>query len=258
MQLLDTISIHKDDNNDFRLPVQYVSRPHLNFRGFCGTIASGSISVGDEITVLPSRKTSVVKSIVSNEIKDLRPIGKDETVETIQTAFAPMATTLTLKDEIDISRGDMIVKSNSIPKVSNKLEVMVVWMDEKKLELNSNYIIKRATSVINGSFKQIAYKKDVNSFEEIEANSLELNDIAQCTLSLDRQIAVDSYYKNRDTGSFIIIDRYTNSTVGAGMIIDSIQSDESVESIKEYTKAEIELNAYIRNNFPEWECKEIV
>ncbi len=259
MQLLDSVDIHKDENSDFRLPVQYVSRPHLNFRGFCGTIASGSISVGDEITVLPSRKTSVVKSIVSNDIKDLRPIGKDEPVETMETAIAQMATTITLKDEIDISRGDMIVKSNSIPQVSNKLEVMVVWMDEKPLELNSNYIIKRATSVINGTFKSIEYKKDINSFEEINTSKLELNDIAKCTISLDRQIAVDPYHENRHTGSFIIIDRYTNSTVGAGMILSSVQDSEfSVQNgTKEYTKAEIELNAYIRSNYPEWECKEI-
>jgi len=260
MKLLDAVPIHHDENDDFRLPVQYVSRPHLNFRGFSGTIASGSISVGDEITVLPSRKTSVIKSIVSNDIKDLRPIGKDETVETIQTAFAPMATTVTLNDEIDISRGDMIVKSTSIPHVSNKLEVMVVWMDEKPLELNSNYIIKRSTSVINGTFKSIDYKKDINSFEEIETNSLELNDIAKCTLSLDRQIAVDPYNDNRHTGSFIIIDRYTNSTVGAGMIIEATLSDslDSLEGVRQYTKTEIELNKFIRKCYPEWETKEIL
>lgn len=260
MQLLDTVAIHQDENDDFRLPVQYVSRPHLNFRGFSGTIASGKISVGDEITVLPSRKTSVVKSIVSNDIKDLRPIGKDETVETMESAFAPMATTITLKDEIDISRGDMIVKSNSIPKVSNKLSVMVVWMNEKPLELNGNYIIKRSTSVINGSFKSIEFKKDINSFKEISTDTLELNDIAKCTLSLDRQIAVDPYNDNRHTGSFIIIDRYSNTTVGAGMIVDSIASDVEDEdtNTRKYTQAEIELNAYIRNNFPEWGCKEIL
>ncbi|MFA6789688.1 MAG: sulfate adenylyltransferase subunit CysN [Arcobacteraceae bacterium] len=258
MGLLDSLPIHKDVNDDFRLPVQYVNRPHLNFRGFCGTIASGKISVGDEITVLPSRKTSVVKSIVSNEIKDLKPLGKDETVETMQSAYAPMATTITLKDEIDISRGDMIVKSNSIPQVSNKLGVMVVWMNEKPLELNGNYIIKRATSVINGTFKSIEFKKDINTFKEMATDTLELNDIAKCTLWLDRQIAVDPYYKNRHTGSFIIIDRYSNTTVGAGMIVDSVASDLDEETkIKEYTKAEIELNAYIRNNFPEWGCKEI-
>ena len=257
MELLDTIDIHKVASNSFRLPVQYVIRPHLNFRGFSGTIASGSIQVGDEITVLPSRKTSKVKSIVSNDIKDLRPISKDETVETIPRAFAPMATTITLEDEIDISRGDMIVKSTDIPKVSNHLSAMIVWMDETPLALNQNYVIKRATSVINGSFNEIEFKKNINTFEEVSASKLELNDIAKCTLSLDREIAIDAYHKNRYTGSFIIIDKYTNSTVGAGMIISSNESSSKEQSIKEYTKAEIELNQYIRNNYPQWNCKAI-
>lgn len=256
MELLDTIEIHKQQSNDFRLPIQYVNRPHLNFRGFCGTIASGSISVGDDITVLPSRKTSKVKSIVSNDIKDLRPKGKDETVENITTAFAPMATTITLEDEIDISRGDMIVKSDNIPDVSSNFSVMMVWMSEEPMRLNSSYIIKRATSVINGTFKSIEFKKDINSFDELKSEHLELNDIAKCTLSLDRDIAVDPYNKNRFTGSFIVIDRYTNNTVSAGMIHSSILGEKSQET-KEYTQAEIELNEFIRRNYPEWECKEI-
>ena len=256
MELLDSVDISKAVNDTFRLPVQYVSRPHLNFRGFCGTIASGTISVGDEITVLPSCKTSRVKSIVSNDIKDLRPIGKDETVETIERAFAPMATTITLEDEIDISRGDMIVKSDSIPDVSSKFSVMTVWMDEKPLQLNQNYVIKRATSVINGSFKSIKYKKDANTFEEIQTDSLELNDIAKCTLSLDREIAVDPYDKNRYTGSFIIIDKYTNNTVGAGMIIEK-SDDQSEDLLHEYSEFEVELNALVRKHFPHWESKEI-
>jgi len=255
MELLDTISIHEKENNSFRLPVQYVVRPHLNFRGFSGTIASGSISVGDDITVLPSKKTSKVKSIVSNDIKDLRPIGKDETVETIEQAFAPMATTITLEDEIDISRGDMIVKSTDIPKVSNHLSCYVVWMDETPLTLKQNYIIKRATSVINGAFNNIEFKKNINTFEEDEASTLELNDIAKVTLSLDREIAVDPYHENRYTGSFIIIDKYTNATLGAGMIVSSIDGFAHLEEERVYTKAEIELNAYIRNNYPQWNCK---
>ena len=258
MKLLDSIEIHKKENNSFRLPVQYVVRPHLNFRGFSGTIASGSISVGDEITVLPSRKTSKVKSIVSNDIKDLRPIGKDGVVETIQKAFAPMATTITLEDEIDISRGDMIVKSTDIPKVSNHLSCMVVWMDEAPLKLNQNYIIKRSTSVLNGAFNSIEFKKNINTFEEIDARELALNDIAKCTISLDREIAVDPYHENRYTGSFIIIDKYTNSTVGAGMIIESIEGFAKLEDNKKvYTKTEIELNEFIRRNYPEWDCKAI-
>lgn len=256
MELLDTIDISKDKNDHFRLPVQYVNRPHLNFRGFCGTIASGDIVVGDAITVLPSLKTSKVKSIVSNDIKELRPKTKDESVETIEQAFAPMAATLTLEDEIDISRGDMIVKSSDIPDVSNKFSVMAVWMNEEPMKLGQNYIIKRATSVINGTFNSIEYKKDINTFEEIDANTLELNDIAKCTLSLDREIAVDPYNENRYTGSFIIIDRYTNNTVGAGMIVNSLQSSE-IGDQKVYTEAEKELNAYIRKHYPEWECREI-
>ncbi|MDH4944088.1 sulfate adenylyltransferase subunit CysN [Sulfurimonas sp. C5] len=259
MEILDTVTVNKKVNEHFRLPVQYVNRPHLNFRGFCGTISSGEIKVGDAITVLPSRKTSTVKSIISNEIKELRPKTKDESVETIERAFAPMSTTLTLEDEIDISRGDMIVKSSDIPEVSNKFSVMMVWMNEQPMTLNSNYIIKRATSVINGTFKTIEYKKDVNTFEEVDAHKLELNDIAKCTLSLDRKIAVDSYNDNRYTGSFIVIDRYTNNTVGAGMIASSIINESMDDEIfsREYTEAERALNEYIRTHFPEWECKEI-
>jgi sulfate adenylyltransferase subunit 1 len=258
MPLLDNTSIHKQESSSFRLPVQYVLRPHLNFRGFSGTIASGEIKVGDEITVLPSRKTSRVKSIVSNDIKDLRPIGKDEVVETVEIAFAPMATTITLEDEIDISRGDMIVKSGDIPKVSNHLSCMVVWMDETPMKLNQNYVIKRATSVINGAFNHIEFKKNINTFDEIEATELALNDIAKCTISLDREIAVDSYYENRYTGSFIIIDKYNNSTVGAGMIISSVEGFAKLEDDKKvYSKAEIELNEFIRRNYPEWNCKAI-
>ncbi|MEA1982998.1 MAG: sulfate adenylyltransferase subunit CysN [Campylobacterota bacterium] len=259
MGLLDTVEVHRQESKHFRLPVQYVSRPHLNFRGFCGTIASGEIKVGDAITVLPSCKTSTVKSIVSNDIKDLRPKNKDESVESIERAFAPMATTLTLNDEIDISRGDMIVKSEDIPEVANKFSVMMVWMSEKPMALNSNYIIKRATSVLNGSFKSVEYKKDVNTFEELSGTTLELNDIAKCTLSLDRKIAVDPYHENRDTGSFIVVDRYTNNTLGAGMIISSIINDsmDDTQNQREYTEAEVALNKYIRENFPEWDCREI-
>jgi sulfate adenylyltransferase subunit 1 len=237
------------------MPVQYVNRPHLNFRGFCGTIAGGEIKVGDEITVLPSMKKSKVKEIVvpsavSSENDNKNPL------QTTNFAFAPMATTLTLEDEIDISRGDMIVKSANVPKISSNLSVMVVWMNENPMRLRNGYIIKRATSVINGKFSDIEYKKEVNTFEELPAQSLELNDIAKCTLSLDRAIAVDAYESNRYTGSFIIIDRYTNETLGAGMIVDSIQDSEG-KTDKEYTEAERALNEYIRVHYPEWECKEI-
>jgi sulfate adenylyltransferase subunit 1 len=266
MELLDTIQIttnYQLPTTHFRMPVQYVNRPHLNFRGFCGTIASGEIKVGDEITVLPSKKTSKVKEIILPSAVSREKLvvsSKNSThypLHTTDFAFAPMATTITLEDEIDISRGDMIVKSDDIPQVSNQLSTMIVWMSEIPMNLNSNYIIKRATSVINGAFKSIEHKKDINTFEEMSTDKLELNDIAKCTLKLDRAIAVDPYETNRYTGSFIIIDRYTNETLGAGMIVDSVSSEECVVSSKEYTDAEIALNKYIRDNFPEWGCKEI-
>jgi sulfate adenylyltransferase subunit 1 len=259
MELLDTMPLVSYDsilNNHFRFPVQYVNRPHLNFRGFCGTIVSGTIKIGDYITVLPSKKQSKVKSIVSSNIKELRPKSKDEIVESTGEAFAPMAVTLTLEDEIDISRGDMIVKTDELPHISKTFKVMLVWMSEKSMQIGNSYVIKRATSVINGVFENINYKKNINTFEELETNQLELNDIAECTLKLDRFIAVDTYEVNRYTGSFIVIDRYTNETVGAGMISESIETTQEVDAENHtYSKAEIELNEYIRRNYPQWNCK---
>jgi len=255
MELLDTMNIEGGEVSSFRFPVQYVLRPHLNFRGFSGTIVSGEIKVGEDITVLPSKTTSRVKSIVSNDMKDLRPISENEKVECIDRAFAPMATTITLEDEIGISRGDMIVKSSDVPEISDSLEVMIVWMSEEPMSVGSSYIIKRATSVINGSFSEIVYKKDINSFQQIDAEKLELNDVAKCILNLDRQIAVDPYSANRFTGSFIVIDRYTNETLAAGMVVSSKNLKEKTTNLKAYTKAEIELNRYIRKHYPEWDCK---
>ncbi|MBN1838588.1 MAG: sulfate adenylyltransferase subunit CysN [Campylobacterales bacterium] len=259
MQMLDTTPLFKATATAFRFPVQYVNRPHLNFRGFCGTIASGEIGVGERIMVLPSKKMSVIKSIISHDIKELRPRNKDEAVETMPKAYAPMATTLTLEDEIDISRGDMIVKVDELPKLANTLSVMLVWMNESAMQMGTNYTIKRATSVLNGVFTAIDYKKDVNTFDEIQANTLHLNDIARCTLKLDRIIALDSYENNRYTGSFIVIDRHTNETMGAGMVLETIESTSTThqETKKQYSQAEYELNEYIRRNYPQWHCEVI-
>lgn len=250
LELLDSIDLKRANlalESSLRFPVQYVNRPHLNFRGYCGTLACGNIRVGDAITVLPSRKTSKVKEIIL-------PHAKPQT-SADDYAYAPMAITITLEDEIDISRGDMIVKSDSIPNVADKLSVMIVWMSEVSMELNTSYIIKRATSVLGGKFTSVEYKKDINSFKELSTNTLQLNDIAKCTLSLDRVIAVDSYDENRYTGSFIVIDRYTNETVGAGMIVSSIIGEHIPN--KHYTQEDRELNAYIRKTYPEWNCKVI-
>jgi sulfate adenylyltransferase subunit 1 len=170
-----------------------------------------------------------------------------------------MAVTITTEDEVDISRGDMIVHTKALPRVSNSLKVMLVWMDEKPMDTERTYDIKRATSVVSGTFEHINYKVDVNTYKRTQVNKLELNDIASCKMLLTRPIAADSYETNRLTGGFIVVDRITNNTVGAGMIVDVAKrdSDKPINTTKEYTKSEKALNLYIRENFPEWGCKEI-
>ncbi|MDY3114073.1 MAG: sulfate adenylyltransferase subunit CysN [Helicobacter sp.] len=251
LPLLDSYEFLDSNLADFRMPVQYVNRPHLNFRGFCGSVASGSVSVGDSVVILPQNKTSKVKEIITPEISDLN--ARDSFVSA-KSAEYPQAITLTLEDEIDISRGD-IIASGEIPSVAKNLKVNIVWMSEIPLKKGVSYVIKRATSVLYGEFSEIFYKKDINTLEEVAADSLELNDIAQCALRLDRNLCFETYENNRTLGSFIIIDKYTNETLGAGMIVESL-SGENVES-KQYSQAEIELNAYIRKFYPEWECKAI-
>ena len=255
LSLLDTMDISKEVKaENFRFPVQYVNRPNLDFRGFCGTIAAGSIKVGDDITVLPSGKCTKVKSIINGG-----DITEENRSATSNEAYAPMAITITTEDEVDISRGDMIVHTSNLPRVSNSLKVMLVWMEEKPMDVSRTYDIKRATSVVPGSFEHINYKIDVNTYERTQVDTLALNDIASCKMLLTRPIAADSYKKNKETGSFIVVDRITNNTVGAGMIIGVTKRDEDkvIDSTKEYTEAERALNRYIRDNFPEWNAKAV-
>jgi len=254
LNLLETMGMYKEaTEEEFRFPVQYVNRPNLDFRGFCGTVASGVVKVGDDITVLPSGKTTKVKSIINaSDITE-----KNSNIES-KEASALMAITLTTEDEVDISRGDMIVHSKSLPRVSNSLKIMLVWMDEKPIEIKESYNIKGLSSLVEGHFEHINYKIDVNSFERTEVDKLELNDIASCKMVLTRPIAVDMYKNNRLTGSFIVIDRVSNNTVGAGMIVNVAKREEdSFKSLKTYTESEKALNIYIREFFPEWNCKEI-
>ncbi|WP_457595502.1 sulfate adenylyltransferase subunit CysN [Hydrogenimonas sp.] len=250
LEFLDSVEIAKDINrDDFRFPVQYVNRPNLDFRGFCGTIAAGTVRKGDEITVLPSGQRSRVKEIV---LPSAQKPG--ETLATCEEAYAPMAVTLTLEDEIDIGRGDMIVRSDDPLETSDTIEAMVVWMDEKPLQRGKEYEIKRATTSLNAIFESIAFKKDVNSWEEMPTDTLQLNEIGQCTIALTRPIACDPYGSIKGTGSFIVIDKISNHTVAAGMIVDASRK---TEAKRLYTEAEIELNAYIRKHYPEWGCAPI-
>lgn len=212
MDLLETIPVTDSYNfENFRMPVQYVNRPNLNFRGFCGTVAGGVVKPGDEITVLPSRKTSKIKSIVTYD-------GE------IEEAFPPMAITLTTEDEIDISRGDMIVHSDNIPEVSDCFDAMIVWMNEEPLIKNKTYDLKRASTVVNAYVDEIYYKVDVNTFEHQAAEKLELNEIAYVRINLSSPIAYDMYKEHRQTGSFVIVDRISNNTFGAGMIYKKQES----------------------------------
>ena len=263
LDLLESIKISDDlISKDFRFPVQYVNRPNLDFRGFCGTIVSGKVKAGDEITVLPSGKSTKVKQIINagdiTEENRTNPLTSDYCLST-KDYFAPMAVTITTEDEIDISRGDMIVHTKTLPRVSNSLKVMLVWMDETPMEVGKTYDIKITTSLVSGKFEHINYKVDVNTYERTTVDKLELNDIASCKLLLSRAIPADPYKQNRLTGSFIVVDRVTNNTVGAGMIVNvsKREEDKEVTLHREYTKAEIALNAYIRENFPEWGCKEV-
>ena len=207
MHLLENVQIGSDRNlTDFRFPVQHVNRPNLNFRGYCGTIASGVVRKGDEVMVLPSRKTNRVKSIVTFD-GDL-----DE-------AYAGMAVTLTLEKEVDISRGDVLVHPGNLPHVGERVEAMIVWMTDDPLRLEKSYFVKHSTKVIGAQIPEIRYRVNVNSLEHEPAKRLQLNEIGHCVLSLAEPVAFDAYRKNRASGSFILIDRMTNTTVAAGMIL---------------------------------------
>ena len=205
MQILESVEIANDKNyDDFRLPVQYVNRPNLDFRGFAGTIASGVVNTGDEIKVLPSGKTSRVKEIVTFD-------------GNLEQAFAGQAVTLTLDDEIDISRGDMLVRPQNIPEQASELDATVVWMAEQPLQAGRQYEIKLGAFSSTGQVSSIHHRIDVNTLEQQVTDQLALNEIGVCHLALTRAVAFDAYRNNRSTGSFII-DRLTNATVGAGMV----------------------------------------
>ncbi|PZT47646.1 sulfate adenylyltransferase subunit CysN [Helicobacter valdiviensis] len=253
-ELLDTLPITTSLSDEFIMSVQYVNRPHLNFRGFCGNIASGSINTKDEVVILPSLKTSKVKQIITPDIKNLKILDKNEEVQSVKRASCPSAITLTLEDEIDISRGDIIASKNHKLQISNSFKAMIVWMSEKDFKLNENYLIKIANLTTNVAFEKIDFKKDINTFKEFPSDALRLNDIAKCTLKLNKKIALKVYRNNKILGSFIIIDKYSNETLAAGMVEEILTHKDKTRI---YTQAEMELNAYIRKNYPEWECKKI-
>ena len=212
LDYLETVPIDLDRNyDDFRYPVQYVLRPNLDFRGFCGKVASGVVRKGDTVMALPSRKTSKVKSIVTYE-------GE------IEEAFPPLCVTITLEDEIDISRGEMIVKPDNLPTEDRNFEAMLVWMDEEAMDPNKQFYLKQTTNTTRARIDSIKYKVNVNTMEQSEVDHLELNEIGRVVFTTGKELLFDPYQKNKQTGSFILIDPITNNTSAVGMIIDRVDA----------------------------------
>lgn len=239
MQTLENVEIVADRNlADFRMPVQYVNRPNLDFRGFCGSIASGVIRKGDEVVAQPSGKRSKVKSI--------------ETFDgAIDEAFAPMSITLTLEDEIDISRGDVLVAADNQAKISQAFRAHMVWMSEDALQTGKQYDFKVGSKSTVGQVHEIDYRINVNTMAHEPTDELALNEIAVASLSFNQPVVFDRYEDNKLLGSFIVIDRLTNVTVGAGMIVEATEGQAQAGA---YSDFELEFNALVRKHFPHWQA----
>jgi len=211
LELLETVEIDHDMNtSDFRFPVQWVCRPqtgeHHDFRGFAGRIEAGEVSVGDEVTILPAGRTTRIKEIVTYD-------GK------LQTAFAPQSVTITLEDEIDISRGDMFVRTGAHPpRIEKEFEATLCWLSEAPLDKSRKYLVKHTTRTAKCMFSRLDFRVDVNTLEQHAADRLNMNDIARVALKIQQPLVLDSYETDRVTGSFIVIDEASNNTVAAGMI----------------------------------------
>ena len=205
---LENVHIASDQNLiDLRFPVQYVLRPHGGFRGYCGTMASGVVRVGDEVVALPSGRTTRVQRILAAG-------------EEVDHAFPPQSVIICLEDEIDLSRGDMIAHPANLPWIASEIEAMLIWMDTQPLKLGRQYVIKHATRTVRGRLTELKYRIDPDTLHRQPADSLGLNEIGRIGMQLLRPILCDEYASNRQTGSFVVIDPQTNFTVGAGMVID--------------------------------------
>lgn len=211
MHVLENIEIGHDHNlADPRFPVQYVIRPlsdeYHDYRGYAGRVAGGVFKPGDEVLALPGMFRSRIKSI-------------DIYQDTLEEAFPPQTVTLTLEDDIDISRGDMLVLPDNVPAISQEFDVMMCWMNEKPMQLNGKYALKHTTREVRCLIKDVKYKVNVNNLEHIDNTNVGLNDIACVTLKTTKPVFIDPYNKNRRTGALIIIDEATNNTVGVGMVL---------------------------------------
>ncbi len=225
LDFLETVPIDKDRNmDDFRYPVQYVLRPNLDFRGFCGKVVSGVVKKGDEVMALPSRKISRVKEIVTYD-------------GNLDYAFPPQSVTITLEDEIDLSRGEMLVHPDNLPMEDRNFEAMLVWMDEEVMDMSKQFYIKHTTNLARARVDSIRYKVNVNTMEHLsvengqldaESMPMKLNEIANVVFTTGKPLMFDPYKKNKSTGAFILIDPITNNTSAVGMIIDRVDVKDMV------------------------------
>jgi len=216
MGYLESIEIDDDlRSRPFRLPVQWVNRPNQDFRGFAGTIASGVVRKGDLLRALPSGRTSHVARIVTQD-------------GDLETAVAGQSITVTLTDEIDVSRGDVLAIGDSPPAVADQFQTTIIWMHDEPMLPGRPYLIKLGTQTVTGSIAAPRHKVNVNTLEQLAAKQLELNEIGVCNLNLDRPVAFDPYTENRDTGGFIVIDKLSNDTVGAGLLNFALRRAENI------------------------------
>ena len=243
LELLETIDTQRELSDlPVRFPVQYVLRPNLDFRGFSGTLASGIIKVGDELVALPSGKRSKIERIVTFD-------------GDLQEAVAGQAITITLEDEIDISRGDLLAHPATAPEVANHIVADMVWMDEKPLQIGQLYDVKVAGKKTQAVVSEIEYITDVNTLERSAASSLSLNTIARVKLDLTESIVLDAYSLVRDTGGMILIDRLSHATVAAAMVVSGHQGDKQTNT--EFSAFEVEFNTLVRKHFPHWNARDI-
>ncbi len=218
LELLETVPVETETLGELRFPVQYVIRPTLDFRGYAGQIASGIVRRGDPIMVLPSGRTSRVKSIVTYD-------------GDLEEARTPQSVTICLEDEIDISRGDMLVSVKSMPHVSRRFAATIVWMHSEPLDPEKDYLLKHSSQTVRANIRNIQYRTDVNTLARVDAGQLQLNEIGSVILETHRPLYFDAYRKNRVTGSLILIDPLTNLTMGAGMIQETEQERHSKSAL---------------------------
>lgn len=244
LDVLETVELNRVvDHQPMRFPVQYVNRPNLDFRGYAGTLASGVVKVGQRIKVLPSGVESSIARIVTFD-GDLQEAGAGEAI------------TLVLKDEIDISRGDLLVDASAELSAVQSATVDVVWMAEQPLQAGQSYDVKIAGKKTRGRVEKVIHQVEINTLEKRSVDSLPLNGIGLVEITFDEPMVLDKYQQNPVTGGMIFIDRLSNVTVGAGMIHEPQQ--DAPQAVGQYSAFELELNALVRRHFPHWNARDLL